>query len=301
MLEWIKKNKLASLAIAILLYLVLKERFGVSPLGSRKTSSLNYPDVAYEKSVSLPSLSRGGESSLSPVGGSYPPTERQDRLVVQESSLSLVVSNVRDANDKILDKAKEVGGYMVSSSLSRPEDAPYASTVVRVPADKLKETLEYFRKLAIKVSSENLWGQDVTDEYVDIEARLETLNKTKSKFEEILSSAVKIPDLLEVNREIISLQDQIDSYKGRQKYLEQTAKLARISLYLSTDEMALPYTPAKAFRPSVIFKEAVRSLIGTYQSVVTKIIWIVVYIPVWVPGLVIFLLGKKLLKKFFKG
>jgi hypothetical protein len=300
MIEWIKKNKLASLAIAILLYLVFKDRFPIRPYQTTPIyKSTEYLDV------SAPSLSlkggRGGGEYVPPVGGGYAPTERQDRMVVQESSLSLVVSNVRDTNDKILDKTKEVGGYMVSSSLSRPEDAPYASTVVRVPAEKLKETLEYFRKLAMKVSSENLSGQDVTDEYVDIEARLETLNKTKAKFEEILHSAVKIPDLLEVNRELITLQDQIDSYKGRQKYLEQTAKLARISLYLSTDEMALPYTPAKAFRPAVIFKEAVRSLIGTYQSVATKVIWIVVYIPVWVPGLVIFLLGKKLLKKFFKG
>lgn len=295
MIAWVKKNKLASLIIVILLYLAFKDRFQPSYL-SNSSPKYSYSPVA-EMADS------GSRSNLalsippSGGGGNYAPIESQSRMVVQESSMSLVVKNVKEVNDQVIEKAKEVGGYMVSSTLSRPTDAPYATIVIRIPADKLKESLEYFRKLAVKVSYENLWGNDVTDQYVDIEARLETLNQTKAKFEEIRKSAFKIADVLEVTRELINLQSQIDSYKGQQKYLEQTAKLAKITLSLSTDEMALPYAPAKTFRPSVIFKEAVRSLIGTYQSIVTKIIWLLVYIPVWVPLLIVFLLVKKLLKK----
>jgi len=288
MIDWVKKNKLASMVIAVLLYLVFKDNF---PLGSgplryspQKSSYSPGEEMTYEMGV-------GGGSSLKSVpsvGRDYPPTETQDRMVVQESSMSLVVKNVKETSDRIIEKAKEAGGYMVSSTLSRPEDAPYATVVIRIPADKLKETLESFRKLAVRVSYENLWGYDVTDQYEDIESRLETLNQTKMKFEEIRRSASKVAEVLEVTRELINIQNQIDSYKGRQKYLEQTAKLAKVTLSLSTDEMALPYAPAKTFRPSVIFKEAVRSLIRTYQSIVAKLIWLLVYLPVWLPLLIIF-------------
>jgi len=81
---------------------------------------------------------------------------------------------------------------MVSSALSRTEEAPFATVVIRIPADKLKDTLSYFRGLAVKVSSENIIGTDVTDQYVDIQAHLDTLNLTKKKFESILNSATAV-------------------------------------------------------------------------------------------------------------
>lgn len=265
--------------ILVVLYLIARQYFGVvRPL------SLTPAGLGGTESLSLKSVG----SNLYPAPDrEYTPTQKTDRLVVQESNLSLVVKNVRESVDKIIDHAKSVGGYMVSSSLSQPEEAPYANVVVRVPAKSLKSVLDYFRSLAVKVSSENLYGNDVTDEYTDIEARLATLNKTKAKFEEIMNKAEKIQDILEVQRQLISLQDQIDSLKGRQQYLEKTAELAKITLYLSTDEFSLPYAPAAPFRPAVIFKYAIRSLVGTLRGGVKLLIWVVVYSVIWLPILLI--------------
>jgi len=169
--------------------------------------------------------------------------------------------------------------------------------VVRVPAKSLKATLDYFRSLSIKVSSENLFGTDVTDQYVDIQARLDTLNKTKAKFEEILVKADKVTDILEVQRQIIYIQDQIDSLKGQQQYLEKTAELAKITLYLSTDEFSLPYAPSAPFRPAVIFKYAVRSLVGTLRGIVQALIWIGVYSVIMVPVLLVVYFVRRKIKR----
>ena len=271
MIAWIKTHKLASILLLVVIYLVVRPSSGVKPLSQSAMLSIG---GAGEESVALKSAP--SVSSLLP-SRNYTPTTQTDRLVVQESNLSLVVKNVRESSDKAIDWAKSVGGYMVSSSLSQPEEAPYAYVVLRIPAKDLKPAIEYFRSLAIKVSSENLLGTDVTDEYTDIGARLETLNKTKAKFEEILSKAVAVNDILTVQRELISLQDQIDSLKGRQQYLEKTAELAKISLYLSTDEFSLPYAPSQPFRPEAIFKQAVRSLVGTLRGLAKAAIWLGVY------------------------
>ena len=119
--------------------------------------------------------------------------------------------------------------------------------------------------------------------------------KTKAKFEQIMDQATQIQDILQVQREIISLQDQIDSLKGRQNYLEKTAAMAKITIYLSTDEYALPYAPPTSFRPNVIFKEAVRSMVGTIRGLAKDLIWIGVYSAIWLPILlvVIFLRRRK--------
>ena len=298
-MNWIKKNKLTTALIAIIAFLLFKDSFvvpfGIGGLGEKQMMR----SPAYEGGdsfgeISAPSLDSGrGGGMVPPYEEGYPPSEREERIVVEESSMSLVVSEVQETANMIVDRAKAVGGFMVNSSLNHPEEAPFATVVIRVPADKFRETLEYFRTLAVKVSSENIRGTDVTDQYVDIEARLATLEKTKAKFESIMDQAIEIQDILQIQRELINLQSQIDSLKGTQKYLEQTAKLAKITVYLSSDEFALPYTPAAPFRPSVIFKLAVRSLILTLRGLASRLIWIAVYSVIWLPIILIILFIKK--------
>ena len=286
MVAWIKKNLLVLiLALVVVFLLVRNLRF--QPL----SQTIPYSGGLDSSMALKSSVGRGG-AEIMPLN-EVPPTTNQNRMVVQESNMSLVVKDVRDSVDKLIEKAKSTGGYMISSSLSQPEEAPFATVSLRIPAKDLKTTLEYFRSLSIKVSSENLTGWDVTDQYTDIEARLATLNQTKAKFEEILRSAVKIQDILEVQRQIISLQDQIDSLKGRQLYLEKTAELSRVTIYLSTDEFALPYAPATPFRVGVIFKLAVRSLVSVMRFFIKALIWIVVFSVLWLPILLVIYFVRK--------
>lgn len=293
LISWVKNNKLTSILILVVVYFLGKSLFGTS---LTKNSSGVF--MGSLESASAPMALKSGVSGIGILPqNDFAPSDSTNRLVVQESNMSLVVKDVRSSVDKITEYAKSAGGFMVNSSLSQPEEAPYANISVRVPSKSLKASLDYFRSLSIKVSSENLYGTDVTDEYTDIDARLATLNKTKVKFEEILNQASKVQDILEVQRELISIQTQIDSLKGRQLYLEKTAEMARITMYLSTDEFALPYAPAETFRPAVIFKTAVRSLVGLARGLASFAIWIVVYAIIWVPALIIILFLRKRFRK----
>ena len=193
-----------------------------------------------------------------------------------------------------MNSAQKLGGFLVESNLDVPEEGATGSISVRIPSTRLDEGLAAIRTLGVKVVSENVMGTDVTDQFVDLEARLETLTKTRVKFDQIMASAVQIQDILNVQRELVNLQSQIDSVRGQQKYLEQTAKLSLVTVYLATDELALPYAPAQPWRPSVIFKEAVRSLIVTFRGAGSILIWAVVYSPIWAPvGLMAWWLKRK--------
>ena len=294
LIGWIKENKLAALLLVLIAWLVYKVYFlSYFPVRQKTTPFLETPQFykTAEKAV--------GRIGIPPIPGRdiAPAPEVEDRLVVQESNISLLVTDVRKTADEVVDYVQGQGGYMVDTSLSHPEEAAYGTVKVRIPTEKLQEALSFFRSLAIRVTSERLIGTDVTDEYVDIEARLATLNKTKAKFEEILAKAAKVEDILRVQREIINLQEQIDRLKGRQKYLEQTAKMAKITLHLSTDELALPYAPSEAWRPKVVFKMAVRSLVRALRKAGSALIWFTVYAVVWVPVLAIYLLVKRYRKR----
>ncbi|PIS15147.1 hypothetical protein COT63_01555 [Candidatus Shapirobacteria bacterium CG09_land_8_20_14_0_10_38_17] len=288
---WVKKNKLASFLIVILLVLIAKDF-----LSNQSARQIGYSNVGLDESSMVASSKMGEITALLPPE-EVVPSESKERLVVQTSSLSLVVNDVRQVSKEVVNYTQEIGGFMVSASLDKPQEVPFATVVVRVPAEKLSETLDYFRSLAVKVSSENILGKDVTDQYEDIGTKLETLNKTKAKFEEILNKAEKVEDILKVQRELTSLQAQIDNLKGRKEYWEKTAKLAKITTYLSTDELSLPYQPEGVFRPKVIFKQAVRSLIETLRSFAKLVIWVAVYLPIWGAILIIIFIAKWLKRR----
>jgi len=265
-------------------------------------------DFLVEKGTNVSSVQYGVSkvAEMAPFGGgdvAYPnvrqvaPSETKDRMVVQNTSLSLLVKDVGGVISSIEKLANRHGGYMVSYYQNRPEEASTGSISIRVLADERSKVLEEIRVLGVRVVAENVWGSDVTDQYQDLQARLDVLAKTKQKLELIFSQAENIPDLLNVQRELINLQSEIDSIKGQQKYLEQTARLTLIDVSLSTDELALPYAPDKAWRPAVIIKMAVRSLVGSVRSVVTALIWFGVYSVVWVPILLVIWLLVRLYKR----
>ena len=295
-MDWIRKNKLSILLLTIILFLLFRGSF-LRFFGAKTRRAPTYPAPAEFGETTTPLSDLRKKILPPPIPREYSPTERKERLLVKESSMSLVVSRVQETAEQIIKHTRQAGGFLVSSSLTHPTEAPFATIVVRVPTRHLRKTIKYFRSLAVKVSSERISGTDVTDEYVDIETRLATLQKTKARFESMMDQATSLDQILKVQKEIINLQDQIDRLKGRKKYLEQTAKLAKITLYLSTDELALPYTPAKPFRPKAIFRRAVRSLIRTLRTFVALLIWVGVYAVIWLPILLVFLWIKRRKRK----
>lgn len=292
--SWIKNNKLIALLLLILTFLLFKPL--LTPiyyiLQSRSVSREAWPGPIQPMSgISSVKIAPGIGGAIPEI---YPPQEDyapqpavEDRLVIEESYLSLLVKDVVSVRKQIVVHAQSQGGYMVSSQVSSPEEAPSATVIIRVPSETLEQTLDYLRSLAVKVVSENLTGQDVTDQYVDYDKRIVILEKTKAKFEEILIQAREISDITNLNREIINIQNQIDSLKGQQEGLSKRAQMAKLAIYLSTDEISLPYAPSETFRPNVIFKLAVRSLVGNLRKVAKLIIWIGVYAMVWVPILLL--------------
>lgn len=289
MISFIKNHKLAAVLLIILIIVVS----GKISSQSRMTSSAPLPASRLSEAVSDMAVGGGGGN----MGGISAPSlytskvapqaDITDRMVISESHLSLLVKNVVETRKKILDYTAGLGGYMVNSTVSNPQDVPTATVIVRLPSKQLEPALDYFRALGIKVVSENLTGYDVTDQYVDIEKRITIYENTKAKFAEILTRATEISDITNLNQEIINIQSQIDSFRGQQEYYAKSAELAKLTIYLSTDEIALPYAPSETFRPAVIFKQAVRSLVGVLRVLAGLVIWLVVYAVIWVPLLLV--------------
>lgn len=282
-LDFIRENKVVLLLVAIIGFLLWRQYTGIyTGIGVSPTyKSFEDVNVGNEMGMVEFDASRATDSYM--PAPEAPPTSTVPRLVIKDTFLSLLVLDVADVVGQIENMANRLDGFLVNSELSQPEGAASGSITVRVPEEKRAEAVAAFKALGVKTVNERVSGQDVTDQYVDIGAQLETHEVTKAKFEQILDEAVRIQDILQVQRELVNVQAQIDALKGRQQFLEGSANLARITVYLSTDEFALPFTPDTSWRPEVIFKQAVRSLILHLRALGDLVIWIAVYSAVFVP------------------
>lgn len=307
----VKKNKfgvvLLIIFVAIFIVLFLRPSFRYPLMSNLGMTTPSFSNDAVGTVVGRPTsmeMGMGSFSSPQMDSLSFPrqevesiPVTGGDRMVVEDSSVSLVVENVPQATSSIIQKAEESGGYMVSSSVTNPKDNGSAAVVIRIPSEKLDEALTYFRSLAVKVVSEQLHGQDVTDQYVDIDRRIQQLEASLQKMNELLSQAVEVSDIMNITSHIQNLQGQIDQLKGQQLSLKQNADLAKMTIYLSTDELALPYAPSQPFRPEVIFKTAARSLLTSLRALAGFAIWIFVYAIIWLPlliiGIILYLLHRR--------
>lgn len=276
-MNWINSHRPTAALIAIsfiLLVLVLKDS-----IESKTTSSLTLPGAGATPPIGTieePGFDLGGRDSKG----------TEERIVIKNSNLSILVKDVRKTSEEILSYSKSIGGYMVTSSFDRPDESPFATVTVRVPTEKLDSALEHFKSLGLKVTSENLVGTDVTQEFKDIDQRLSDLEKTRKRLNTFFDRAKTISEILSVQRELETVQREIDSLKGQKQAIEQNAALTKITVFLSTDELALPYAPNESFRPALIFKQAVRSVLTTLRAIATLSIWVGVYAVFWVPALI---------------
>lgn len=285
---WLSNNKLVFLLLLLIVYLLF---FKNQQLETR--SSLILPTAGALPNVMTKSVS----APDSYVQEASPVNDVNNRMVITENTLSLQVKNVAQSLSEIKNTASDLGGYLVESTLDRPEEAASGNITVRVPQLKVEEALSSFKSLAVKVVMENLHGSDVTDQYMDNDERLKILLSNKARFEEIMARGVNVEEILRVQEQIFNLQNQIDSIKGQQKYLEKNVQMTKITVYLATDELALPFSPDQSWRPEAVFKQAVRNLMLTLRSAVNVLIWVIVYSVVWLPILLTVLFIKRKLHK----
>ena len=304
LLIWIREHKLATLLIAVLAFVLLKDNvigsYSVNRYANVGSSFGLSKSAVYDMApggMTQESVRTLNEMPVAPATGGGP-NPSTTRMVSLTAYLSMVVKDIREASNAMVTIAEKAGGYMVNSSISNPEENGTATLTVRVLSAKIREVIESYKKLGVKVVSENINGSDITDQYQDIGEQLRVLVDTKAKFEAMLKTSTDVQDSLSVLREVQQLQNQIDGLKGQEKYLEGSAKYSILTVTISKDEYELPYAPEESWSAQVVFKTAVRDLIRTLRSVAEKVIWVAVFAVVWLPvGFLALFIYRKFLRK----
>jgi len=160
------------------------------------------------------------------------------RKLVRKASLELEVKSAKDALARATRIAESQGGFVATSEQSAQGNGPGETTSVtltlRVPADHFIPALEALRKLGAGPGSERVTTEDVSEEFIDLEARIRNQRALEAQFLEIMKQATKVEEALHVQREIATVRTEIDRMEGRRRFLERETSLATITLQLVT-------------------------------------------------------------------
>lgn len=224
-------------------------------------------------SAPAPDSAGGSAPAPAPTPGPVPPPAVPAR-VVKTGAVTLVVSRGRLSAtvDEMTNTVSGLGGYVTDAKSAEGGDSPTGDLTLRVPASSFETLLTRVRALG-KPTSVTTSGQDVTAQYVDLDARIHSLQATRDQFLQLLSKATQIGDILNVEQQLSGLQTQIEQLQGQQRLLDDQSSFGTLAVHLSEASPSLIPAPVGPLKGpsgwSKAWNHARRSFTHGIQSVIS--------------------------------
>lgn len=224
-------------------------------------------------------------------GGTQPQVDDQgfNRMVIKTADMSIQVTDVRASEAALRTRIGTLGGYIVQSQSSGSDEYLNMNISFRVPSARFEEALSGVQGMAEEVISSAVRGDDVTEEFVDLDSRRQTLEATRDRLRELLAKAETVEDTLKVNQTLTEYQVEIDQIIGRQKFLSQSSSMSTINLAIAPVPATEPIVSEEGWQPQTIARDALRDLVSFGQVLVSLAIVLLVWSPVW-GGLLLFVM-----------
>lgn len=224
-----------------------------------------------------------------------------EKKIIKSGDLYLKVSSAEKAVDEISQIAQNNQGEIFSSNLSRTSSSGIKSgyVTVKVPFKNFEKTFGELKKVASLVLSESISGQDVTDQYTDLQSRLKNKQSEEVAYLKILDQSGKMDDILAVTRALSNVREEIEILQGRIRLMESQTDMSTIQINLTEDA---EITAIDTWRPWQVIKTSINQLIKNLQGFFNFIIrFIIQALPVLaLYGLIIwaiFRIGRKIFEK----
>ena len=280
------------IAIAILLItaLILGACGGAAP--ARETGKAVYQE--HDAAMPMPEQPASAPSAALPEesGAQQTPTDAllNDRKIIYNASIFLIVKDTEQTAQDIETMANSMDGYVASMNGYRQDDRMIYDITIRIPAGKFDNSLTALRNLAVRVENENINTNDVTDQYYDIDARLDTLKATEKELTQLLKETRerggKVEDIMKIYDRLIQIRSEIESLQGQLNRLDKLTAFSTIDIHLEPSVLNQPIG-TKGWNPAETVKKSLQALISILTGLVNFLIALVIVV---VPVAIIILL-----------
>jgi len=150
-----------------------------------------------------------------------------------------------------------------------------------MPADRFDETMQQLEPLG-KVLDKQVTAEDVTEKFIDTEAKTRNLKRTEERLLDHLNRSAKLEDILAVEREITRVRGQIEQLEGQLRFLSHRIAYSTLQVTLQESPKPKSVIPVDTFSTGEVASNAVRSLVASAQQIWFVIIWVGIWSPVWI-------------------
>lgn len=208
-------------------------------------------------------------------------TPQDSRKIIYNATLWLETKQYDQASADLLEAASQAGAYVQSSesngSAERGDRSVYYT--LRVPADNYSEFLNAAAQAANLVRRSES-SQDVTAEYVDLEARLASLEQQRQRLDELAAKAESLEDLLAIEQQRSEVQYQIESYTGQMNVLQDQISYSTVEVYLDEVTELTPQSPSFLSRVGSAFRGSWNGFVSVVQELVIGLIYLLPFLVV---------------------
>jgi hypothetical protein len=158
-------------------------------------------------------------------------TSTTKRKLIKTGDIEFETEDLTKTNSKIKKAIKKFGGYIASESEDKYSLKISQKIEIRVPAKNFDKLLKEISKGVKHFDSKNIHVKDVTEEFVDVQARLKTKKELETRYLQLLNKANSVSEILNIEREIGALRADIESFEGRLKYLKDQVSFSTLDVY----------------------------------------------------------------------
>jgi len=207
-----------------------------------------------------------------------------DRKISKNAQLEIKVKSLDDSMNFITNKTNSYKGYIVSSSSYAPNtdyETKTANISLRVPSDSLDQFLKEIKTYAKETIHESIFTQDITEEYIDVKAKITSMESSEQRLTKLLDKTESVKEIVEVEKELSRLRADIDSLKGRFKFIENSVVTSLVRIYI--EEIPNPVSISDpSWNTRDIALDAIKALSSFGQFIISVIVFIFVFTPVWI-------------------
>ncbi len=236
------------------------------------------PTINREEGV-LPHQTFQSETSL---------LETTNRLMIYTATVSLKVKNVTTAINKITSLTEEFGGFIQEINIYGTERKEGYITV-RIPQTNFQEFLKKIASIG-KLENKKVEGQDVTEKFIDLQARLNNSKKEEQRLLQILEKAETVDEILKVEKEIKTVRTEIDTLTGQIKFLQRRITYSTIKISLEEPAPQPPWLQLPETDWSYPLELGLTILLDLIQAIITLTIALS---PIAIPGFLIYKLYRR--------
>ncbi len=165
-----------------------------------------------------------------------PPTEQPaqsailERKLIRNGQLDFKTTDVKKTKIEIDKISKELNAYISSENENNYGDRLQYTQTIRVPTDQFDNLIKRIEPLAHKIDNKSINTQDVTEEFIDVEARLTTKKELEGRFREILKQAKTVEEIVSIESQIANVRAEVESMEGRLKYLQNQVSYSTLNV-----------------------------------------------------------------------